>query len=93
MQTGLADARLYTGVVSGRHLEAEGLQVQDETDAFSFETGFPGSTGYMGGFKLGSYRVGKGELAVNTFALLECADHVPYAARMLANLLNFESVR
>lgn len=89
MRTGLADARLYTGVTDGRHLDAQGIQVPDETDAFAFSTGYPNSRGYIGGFKLGSYRVGSGELVVNTFPLLENAATVPYAAQMLTNLLNY----
>ena len=88
MRTGLADARLYTGVLSSVSLEAEGEQVPDETDAFAFETGFPSPRGFIGGFTLGSYRVGRGTLVLNTFRLLESAEEVPYAARLLLNLLD-----
>ena len=89
MQTGLADALLYTGVVSGCHMDATGVQVPDETDSFAFSTGYPNPQGYIGGYKLGSYRVGKGELVINTFTLLETAETVPYAAQMLCNILNY----
>ena len=89
MRTGLADALLYTGVVSGCHMDATGVQVPDETDAFAFSTGYPNPRGYIGGYKLGSYRVGKGELVINTFTLLEMAETAPYAAQMLCNILNY----
>ena len=88
MRTGLADARLYTGVLTYGALEAEGASIPDETDAFTFYTGCTCDSGFVGGFKLGSYRVGRGELIVNTFNLLDSVSAVPYAAQLLVNLLD-----
>lgn len=86
MQTGLCDAHLYTDMITGVSLEAEGEAVPDMTDAIAFETGYPDPKGYLGGYKLGSFHIGKGELLINTFSLLETADTVPSAARLLVNL-------
>ena len=69
-------------------MDATGVQVPDETDAVAFSTGYPNPRGYIGGYKLGSYRVEKGELVINTFTLLEMAETVPYAAKMLVNILD-----
>ena len=88
LQTGLADAHLYTEVITASHYESRGDQVPDETDAFAFETGCPCDRGYIGGFKLGLYRVGEGTLILNTFDLLDEAHRTPSAARMLVNLLD-----
>ncbi|MGN1451174.1 MAG: hypothetical protein ACI4XQ_03660 [Eubacteriales bacterium] len=85
MQTGAADALLYTGLVAGNHFDAENAQVP--TDAIAFSTGYPNDRGYIGGFKLGTYRLGTGELTLSAFDLLNRADSVPYAARLLVNLL------
>jgi len=87
MRTGLADALLYTGILTPNALVAEGEQIPDETDAFVFSTGYPCATGFLGGYKLGSYQVGTGTLILNTFNLLDAADTIPYAARLLVNLL------
>lgn len=86
MQTGAADALLYTGLVTGNHFDTENAQVPDETDAIAFSTGYPNDRGYIGGFKLGTYRLGAGELTLSTFDLLDPADSVPCAARLLVNL-------
>jgi len=86
MQTGLCDAHLYTDMLTGVSLEAEGEAVPHVTDAIAFETGYPDPKGYLGGYKLGSFRLGSGELLVNTFPLLDTADRVPSAARLLVNL-------
>ncbi len=88
MQAGLADAILYTGVLTQGALEANEKEIPDETDAFSFETGCSDERGFVGGFKLGSYKIGKGELIINTLNLLDSAASVPYAARLLVNLLD-----
>lgn len=88
MQAGLADAILYTGVLTQGALEANEKEIPDETDAFSFETGCPDERGFVGGFKLGSYKVGRGELIINTLNLLDSAASVPYAERLLVNLLD-----
>ncbi len=63
------------------------LPEPDETDAIAFSTGYPNDRGYIGGFKLGTYRLGAGALTLSAFALLDRADSVPYAARLLVNLL------
>ena len=83
MRTGLADARLFTGILTPNDFRAEGEQVPDYTHAFAFLTGYHKDPGFFGGFKLGSYKVGEGLLTMNTFQLLEIADRVPYAAQML----------
>ncbi len=54
---------------------------------FVSETGAGSASGFLGGFKLGSYQVGAGTLILNTFNLLDAAETVPYAARLLVNLL------
>ena len=87
MRTGLADALLYTGILTPNGLVAEGEQIPDETDAFVFSTGYPCASGFLGGFKLGSYQVGAGTLILNTFNLLDAVESVPYAARLLVNLI------
>lgn len=88
MRTGLADARLYTGLLTPNAFNANGTQIPDETDSFAFITGYHKDPGFFGGFKLGSYCVGCGKLTLNTFQLLEICDQVPYAAQMLVNLLD-----
>jgi len=88
MRTGLADARLYTGVLTPNAFSADGGQIPDETNSFAFVTGYHKDPGFFGGFKLGSYRIGNGRLTLNTFQLLEVAGHIPYAAQMLVNLLD-----
>jgi len=87
MRTGLADALLYTGVLTPNGLVAEGERIPDETDSFVFATGYPCASGFLGGFKLGSYQVGTGTLILNTFNLLDTFQTVPYAARLLVNLI------
>ncbi len=86
MQTGLCDAHLYTDMITGVSLDAEGDAVPDVTDAIAFETGYPDPKGFLGGYKLGSFHIGKGELLINTFSLLDTAGTVPAAARLLVNL-------
>ncbi len=88
MRTGLADARLYTGLLTPVSLEADGEAVPDETDAISFVTGhYAGEDGCIGGWRLASFKIGKGRLTVNTLNLPDAAGTVPYAARLLANLV------
>ena len=88
MRTGLADALLYTNIITKTHYEARGAQIPDETDAMAFCPGYCIDAGYHGGFKLASYRVGGGTLVMNTFNLLDEAHRTPYAARMLVNILD-----
>ena len=88
MQTGLADALLYTDVITGTHYDAKEGSVPDETHAIAFSTGYPNENGYLGGFKLGTYKIGKGRLVLNTYDLFDSAFFVPYARQLLVNILD-----
>lgn len=88
MRTGLADALLYTGIISGNHLVGRDSSLPDDTHAFAFATGYPNGEGYLGGFKLGTYVLDKGRLVLNSYDILDSAATVPYARRLLVNLLD-----
>ena len=88
MRTGLCDALLYTDVIKATHYVGRNTSVPDETHAFAFETGFPAGSGYIGGFKLATYNIGKGRLILNTYDLFDSAFFVPYARQLLVNLLD-----
>ncbi|MBQ1223259.1 MAG: hypothetical protein IIX84_03140, partial [Oscillospiraceae bacterium] len=88
MRTGLCDALLFTNVIKGTHYVGRDASVPDETHAFAFETGFPAGSGYIGGFKLATYKIGKGKLVLNTYDLFDSAFFAPYAKQLLVNLLD-----
>ncbi|MBR6771959.1 MAG: hypothetical protein IKM29_01060 [Clostridia bacterium] len=88
MRTGLCDALLFTNVIKGTHYVGRDASVPDDTHAFAFETGFPGGSGYIGGFKLATYNVGKGKLILNTYDLFDSAFFAPYSRQLLVNLLD-----
>ncbi|MBR4942092.1 MAG: hypothetical protein IKZ19_08860, partial [Clostridia bacterium] len=87
MITGLGDALLYTDVITANHFRASGPSVPDETHAFAFSTGYPNGEGYLGGFKLATYRLGAGAVTLNTYDILDSAATVPYARQLLVNIL------
>ncbi len=86
MRTGLADARLYTGVLTPFGLEAAGDAVPDEVDAFVFGTGIPNDRGFIDGFALGTYRLPSA--ASLRLVTLNIFSPVPYSRRLLCNLLD-----
>ena len=88
IDAGVMDVDLYQGVFYPHVLEAEQEQVPDETHAIAFSTGYPCASGYVGGFCVGTYQVGAGQLTLNTFNLLDVVDWAPMAERILVNMLD-----
>jgi len=83
---GTLDIDLYGKIFSAVDFDADTDEVPDITHAIAFSTGFPNPDGYIGGFKLGTYYLGKGMLILNTLKLLE--SDVPMGERLLINIID-----
>lgn len=86
MPCGTLDVELYGKIFSEADFDATEEQVPDVTHAIAFSTGFPNPRGYLGGFKLGTYYLGKSKLILNTFKLLDSA--VPMGEKLLINIID-----
>ena len=88
---GVADGALFGVTLNCNAFEATEAQVPDVTDAIAFSTGYCAESGYVGGYKLGLFRLGNGNLIINGFSLLDHFGKIPMAERLLVNLLNYEA--
>jgi len=83
---GTLDVDLYGKIFSEVDFDAADSEVPDITHAIAFSTGYPNPEGYIGGFKLGTYYIGKGKLILNTFNLIE--SDIPLGERLLVNIID-----
>lgn len=86
LPAGTMDVDVYGSIFTSFAFWAEDEQVPDITHSMSFCTGYPVKSGYIGGFKLGTYKLEKGTLVINSFNLIDCLS--PIAEKILINIID-----
>lgn len=88
---GMMDWEYYIYLINGADFRFG--KVPDEIASASFGPGNINDRGYEGGFNIGSYRMGKGALILNSYNLVENIGLNPAADRLFINILNEECRR
>ncbi len=88
---GMMDWEYYMYMINGADFRFG--RTPDEIASASFGPGNINERGYEGGFNIGSYRMGKGAVVLNSYNLVENIGKNPAADRLMINILNEENRR
>ncbi len=91
MPKGMMDWEYWIYMISGFDFRTGAIP--EDIASISFGTGCINPDGYHGGFNIGTYRIGKGALIVNTYNFVETVGTNPAADRLLLNILSTEAAR
>ena len=91
MPCGIMDWDYWIYMINGA--DFRNSPAPDEVASASFGPGNINEQGYEGGFNIGTYRIGKGALILNSYNLVENIGLNPAADHLMINILNEEAAR
>lgn len=91
MPCGIMDWDYWIYMINGA--DFRNSPAPDEVASASFGPGNINEQGYEGGFNIGTYRIGKGALILNSYNLVENIGLNPAADHLMINILNEEANR
>lgn len=86
LPAGTMDIDVYGDIITSYAFWADDEQLPDVTHSLAFCTGYPSNSGYIGGFKLATYKIDGGILVINSYNLLDSAS--PVSEKLLINMVD-----